>query len=258
MCLGLDANHVFLSSLQGLDNPHIRLKRSVQDPGKEAELSAGVQNYLPGGPGTHGVHKALLSWKGVWEPLSQNSLLSLLKIPLAPIVPTVGSSTVAFISYQSPKSKAHSKAGPWKTGMALPLGTAEACVEHTRRERACLAPSLKSFVICRIGLGHMKTRFKSSGCSRRLSCSLPRSGRWPWRSGGRWMWQMRPSASCRSADIWREITWIHSKGRGPIACQHHSSVWSTPSTLPPLHLSPQPARVGNGLCRWSQAGPSQP
>ena len=65
MYLGLDANHVFLSSLWGLDKPYIRLKRCVQGPGSEWELSAGVQIHLPGGPGTHRIQKALLSWRGV-------------------------------------------------------------------------------------------------------------------------------------------------------------------------------------------------
>lgn len=102
MYLGLDANRVFLSSLWGLDKPHIRLKRCAQDLGIEWELSAGFQIHLPGGPGTHWVQKALLSWRGIREPLSQNPLLGLLKIPPVPILSIAGSSTDASISARSP------------------------------------------------------------------------------------------------------------------------------------------------------------
>lgn len=42
MSLGLDANRVFLSALWGLDKPHVRLKRRVQDLGNERELSRSI------------------------------------------------------------------------------------------------------------------------------------------------------------------------------------------------------------------------
>lgn len=64
MYLGLDANRVFLSSLWGLDTPHIRLKHCVKDLGNKWELSAGVQIHLPVEPGTHWVQRALLAREG--------------------------------------------------------------------------------------------------------------------------------------------------------------------------------------------------
>ena len=69
------------------------------------------------------------------------------------------------------------------------------------------------------------------------------------------------SASPHATVILGEITWIHSKGRGPNACEHrsrHVVNVQHPASSAPLCRTTEPARVGKWLCRCYQAGLFQP